>query len=63
MTTNFEQFKENLLMYGADVRCWPKDIRSSGLKAIDSSPDLLKLVEEEERFEWVLRTRKYDEPS
>ena len=50
-------------MYGADVRGWPKDIRSSGLKALDSSPELLKLVEEEERFEEVLKTRKYEEPS
>ena len=63
MTTNFEQFKEKLLMYGADVRCWPKDIRSSGLKALDSSPELQKLVEDEERFEGVLKTRKYEDPS
>ena len=50
-------------MYGADVRCWPKDIRSSGLKALDSSPELQKLVEDEERFEGVLKIRKYEEPS
>ena len=63
MTTNFEQFKEELLMYGADVRNWPKDIRSSGLKVLDSSPELQKLVEDEEYFEGVLKTRKYEEPS
>ncbi|MFC1812404.1 hypothetical protein ACFL03_06895 [Thermodesulfobacteriota bacterium] len=63
MTMDFEQFKEKLILYGADVRCWPKDIRSSGLKALDSSPELHKLVEDEERFEGVLRTRKYEEPS
>jgi hypothetical protein len=63
MTMNVEQFKEKLLMYGADVRNWPKDKRSSGLKAMDSSPELQKLVEDEERFERVLRTRKYEEPS
>ena len=63
MTTNFEQFKEKLLIYGADVRNWPKDIRSSGLKALDSSPELQKLVEDEEYFEGVLKTRKYEEPS
>jgi len=62
MTMNFEQFKEKLLMHGADVRCWPKDIRSSALKALDSSPELQKLVEEEKRFEGVLNTRKYEEP-
>ena len=63
MTINFEQFREKLLMHGADVRCWPKDIRSSGLKALDSSPELQKLVEDEKRFEEVLKTRKYEEPS
>ena len=63
MPMNFEQFEENLLMYGADVRNWPKDIRSSALKALDSSPELQKLVESEERFEGVLNTRKFEEPS
>jgi hypothetical protein len=63
MTMNFEQFKEKLLMYGANVRNWPKDIRSSGLKALDNSPELQKLVEDEERFEKILETRKYEEPS
>jgi len=63
MTMNLEQFKEKLLMYGADIRCWPKDIRSSGLKALYSSPELQKLVEDEERFERVLNTRRYEEPS
>ncbi len=60
---NFEQFKEKLLMYGADVRCWPKEIRSSGLKALNNSFELKKLAQEEERFEGVLKTRKYEEPS
>ena len=63
MTTNFEQFEEKLLMYGADVRKWPKDIRSSGLKLLDRSPELQKLVADAERFEGVLKTRKYEEPS
>jgi len=63
MTTNFEQFEEKLLMYGADVRKWPKDIRSSGLKLLDRSPELQKLVADAERFEGVLKIRKYEEPS
>jgi hypothetical protein len=63
MTMNFEQFKEKLLIHGADVRCWPKDISSSALKALESSPELQKLVEDEKRFERVLNTRKYEEPS
>ena len=63
MTMNFEQFEKNLLMYGADVRSWPKDIRSSALMALDSSPELHKLVDYEERFEGVLNTRKFEEPT
>ena len=62
MSMNFEQFEKNLLMYGADVRNWPKDIRSSALNAL-SSPELQKLVDYEERFEGVLNTRKFEEPS
>jgi len=63
MTMNIERFKEKLLVYGPDVRGWPKDIRSSGLEALDSSPELQKLVRDEERFEGFLKTRKYEEPS
>ena len=63
MPMNYEQFEENLLMYGADVRNWPKDIRPSALKALNSSPELQKLVENEKRFEGVLNTRKFEEPS
>jgi len=63
MTTNFEQFEEKLLMYGADVRKWPKDIRSSGLKTLDRFPELQKLVADTELFEGVLKIRKYEEPS
>jgi len=63
MTMDFEQFKEKLLIYGADVRCWPINIRASGLSTLESSPDLQKLVKKEEQFEEVLKTRKYEEPS
>ena len=63
MTMNFEQFEKNLLMYGADVRNWPKDIRSLALMALDNSPELQKLVDYEERFEAVLNTRKFEEPT
>jgi hypothetical protein len=63
MTMNIEQFKEKLLIHGADVSNWPKDIRSSALKALDSSPEFQKLVEDEKRFEGVLNIRKYEEPS
>jgi hypothetical protein len=60
---NSEQFEEKLLMYGADVRKWPKDIRSSALKVLESSLELQKLVEDEKRFEKILNARKFEEPS
>ena len=63
MTMNLKQFKDNVLVYGSDVRNWPEDIREAGLKALDSSPELQALLTDEERLERVLKTRKYEEPS
>jgi hypothetical protein len=63
MTMNFKQFEEKLLMYGADVRKWPENVRSSALKTLETSPELQKLVKNEERFEGVLNTRKFEKPS
>jgi len=63
MTMDPEQFKENLLVYGANVHKWPEDIRRAGLKALEISSELRALLAEEERFERVLRTRWYEEPS
>jgi|LGOV01.1.fsa_nt_gb hypothetical protein len=63
MTMNLKQFKENLLVYGADVHTWPQDIRQTGLKALENSAELRALLADEERFELVLKTRKYEEPS
>lgn len=63
MTVNLKQFKEDLLMYGANVHEWPEDIRYSGLKALETSSELRKLLAEEQRLERVLKTRKYEEPS
>lgn len=63
MTMDVKQFKENLLIYGADVHQWPEEIRQAGLEALESSPELQTLIAEEEHFERVLKTRKYEEPS
>lgn len=63
MTMNLEQFKENLLVYGANVHEWPEDIKQAGLKAMETSSELRALLAEEERFERVLTTRRYEEPS
>ncbi len=63
MTMNLKQFKENLLVYGANVHKWPEDIRQTGLRALETSSELRTLLAEEERFERVLKTRRYEEPS
>jgi len=63
MTMNMKQFKENLLVYGANIHGWPEDIRQAGLKAMETSSQLRTLLAEEERLERVLNMRKYEEPS
>lgn len=63
MTITLKQFKENLLVYGANVHEWPDDIRQAGLKALEISSELRALLAEEERFERVLKTRRYEGPS
>jgi hypothetical protein len=63
MKTNLEEFKEKLLVYGADVHKWPRGEREAVLEALETSPELRALLAEEDRFEQVLRTRKYEEPS
>lgn len=56
-----KQFKENLLLYGADVYQWPEEIRTAGLEALKDSSELQFLVNEETRFERILKSRKYVE--
>jgi hypothetical protein len=63
MTMDPEQFKENLIVYGANVHQWPEDVRQAGLEALETSSELRALLAEEERFERVLTKRRYEEPS
>jgi hypothetical protein len=63
MTMNPIQFKENLLMYGADLYRWPEKIRQAGVESLQNSSELQALLAEQEQFERVLKTRKYEEPS
>jgi len=58
-----KQFKENLLLYGADVHRWPEEIRNAGLEALENSSELRFLVNEEARLERILKNRRYEEPS
>jgi hypothetical protein len=56
------QFKENILLYGADLDQWPEEIRQAGLESLRNSSELQVLLTEQKRFERVLKTRKYEEP-
>lgn len=59
---NFKAFKENMLVYGSDVSNWPKGMKEAGREALEGSPEIRSLLASEERFEGILKTRKYEEP-
>lgn len=63
MKMNERDFREYLLIYGADVHQWPEDIRQAGLDVLESSADLQALKTEQAEFERVIKTRKYEEPA
>lgn len=58
-----KQFKEYLLLYGAEIHSWPEEIMRSGLEALEKSPDFKILLKEHEHFESILNTRTYEKPS
>jgi hypothetical protein len=62
-TMDPEQFKENLLLYGADLDAWPEGVRLAGREALRRFPELRASFTEQEEFERVLKARKYEEPS
>lgn len=62
MKMNLEEFKEKLLVYGAEVSKWPRGERESGLSALENSDEFQALRADVERFEQVLKARKYEEP-
>ncbi len=63
MAMDMKQFKENMLVYGADVRKWPEEIRQAGLETLGNSSEFQELLVEQEHFERLLKTRKYEETS
>ena len=63
MTMDPKQFKENLLLYGVDLDQWPEEIRPEGVTSLENSSILQALLAEQERFERVLKNRRYEEPS
>jgi len=60
---DMEQFKENLLLYGANMHRWPEEIKKAGLKALERSSEIQALLKEHEHFEQLLKTRTYEEPA
>jgi hypothetical protein len=63
MPMNAERFKECVLVYGADVYRWPGELRQAGLEALERSVECRTLHEEYSRFEQVLGSPPYEEPS
>lgn len=63
MTMDPKQFKEDILLYGWDLDQWPEEIRQAGVELLQKSSELQVLLAEQEQFERVLKTRKYEEPS
>jgi hypothetical protein len=61
------EFKELLMLYGADISRWPDGLNDEAralLKAgSESSEELTALVEEEASFEALLAKRSFEEPS
>lgn len=58
-----KEFREHLLLYGADVNQWPDGIRQAGIKALQSYPEHQALQEDNLHFEKMLRTRRFEEHS
>ncbi len=58
-----KKFKENLLLYGTDWNKWPEEERQAGAELLRHSPELQASFAEQEEFERVLKTRKFEEPS
>jgi len=62
MTMDLKEFKKNVLVHGSDLGNWPEQIRETGQKALDGAAELRALLADAERFEGVLKTRRYEEP-
>lgn len=62
MSMDGKQFKQYLLVYGADVHQWPEEIRGTALEALKDSAELRALQADSEGFERVLTNRNYHEP-
>jgi hypothetical protein len=57
-----KQFRKKLFLYGAELNEWPEEIRQAGMESLRNSSELQALLAEQEKFERVLKTRKFEEP-
>jgi hypothetical protein len=63
MAMNAEQFREAVLIYGADVHRWPDEICQAGVEALARSLECRSLQQDYAQFEASLASRAYEEPS
>jgi len=57
------RFLEYIDIYGADITAWPEGVRESAAAAVESSPELAFILEDEFRFEALLSGSAIEEPS
>jgi hypothetical protein len=62
MQIDRERFKETLMLHGVDLNQWPEELREEGLESLRNDPELQSLLDEQERFETVLKSRRYEGP-
>ena len=61
-----KEFKEALMLYGADLSAWPDELSEEGAALLgagnEAANELSALVEEEGKFETLLTGRSFEEP-
>ena len=61
-----KEFKEALMLYGADLSAWPDELSKEGAALLgagnEAANELSALVEEEGKFETLLTRRSFKEP-
>ncbi len=63
MGMHLQEFKKNVMLYGADLNVWPDKLKEAALNAAASSADLRAFLAEHREFESALRDIAYEEPS
>jgi hypothetical protein len=62
MAMDAEEFRESVLIYGADVHRWPDEIRHAGVEALARSIECRSLQQDYAQFEAALGSRAYEGP-